>query len=260
MTMRIALSLICVFCSWSFEAAAQAPTERPTERTTVIELFTSQGCSSCPNADALLKQYATRRDIVALTMPVDYWDYLGWRDTLASPKFTKRQRAYAKARGDGQIYTPQAIIDGRVHVNGASKTAIEQALADAGHRPRSTAVNAVLENGTITVEVSKPDPTSAESTLWLAVVQDVAEVAVKSGENGGRKLSYYNVVRDLVPLGMATAPVVIKESAAALSTGAGNRFAVLVQSGMGGPIVSAAWVAPPVAAHGAAGKAAGSNP
>src|SRR5918993_3798564 len=79
----------------------------------VVELFTSQGCSSCPPADAYLVELARRPDIVALTLPIDYWDYLGWKDTLAHSAFSARQRAYAGARGDRQVYTPQAVVNGR---------------------------------------------------------------------------------------------------------------------------------------------------
>ena len=94
----------------------------------VIELFTSQGCSSCPPADALLQKYAADPNVIALSMPVDYWDYLGWKDTFASPRNTERQRAYAKSRGDGAIYTPQAVINGSIHVNGSSRSEIDQAI------------------------------------------------------------------------------------------------------------------------------------
>src|ERR687884_289212 len=78
----------------------------------VVELFTSQGCSSCPPADAMLGELARRPDVIALSLPVDYWDYLGWKDTLAQPAFSARQRAYAGARGDRQVYTPQVIVNG----------------------------------------------------------------------------------------------------------------------------------------------------
>src|SRR5215468_8404525 len=84
----------------------------------VYELFTSQGCSSCPAADAIQGRLAKRDDVIALTLPVDYWDYLGWRDTLARPEFTDRQKAYAKALGDGMVYTPQAVVNGLAHING----------------------------------------------------------------------------------------------------------------------------------------------
>src|SRR5919107_210452 len=97
----------------------------------VVELFTSQGCSSCPPADAVLADLARRPDIVALSLPVDYWDYLGWKDTLAHPLFTARQKAYAHGRGDRQVYTPQAIVNGTKPCIGSDRAQIE-ALAAAG--------------------------------------------------------------------------------------------------------------------------------
>ncbi len=94
----------------------------------VVELYTSQGCSSCPPADALLDKLAADPSIIALTFPVDYWNYLGWKDTFGSPRNSERQRNYARARGDGAIYTPQAIVNGEVHVNGASEAEIQSAI------------------------------------------------------------------------------------------------------------------------------------
>src|SRR5438552_17846390 len=94
----------------------------------VIELFTSQGCSSCPPADQLLGQLTADPSLVPVSVPVDYWDYLGWKDTLASPRNTARQKAYARARGDGQVYTPQVVVNGSVHALGSDKAAIEQAI------------------------------------------------------------------------------------------------------------------------------------
>ena len=91
----------------------------------VVELFTSQGCSSCPPADAALRDLARRTDLIALTMPVDYWDYLGWRDTLAQPAFTARQRAYAATRGDRQVFTPQVVVNGKGACLGSDAAALE---------------------------------------------------------------------------------------------------------------------------------------
>ena len=91
----------------------------------VVELFTSQGCSSCPPADEILGELSKRQDVLALTFPVDYWDYLGWKDTLAHPLFTKRQRAYAHARGDRQVYTPQAIVNGTKPCIGSDRSELE---------------------------------------------------------------------------------------------------------------------------------------
>jgi hypothetical protein len=95
----------------------------------VLELFTSQGCSSCPPADKLLGEYAKRDDVLVLSFNVDYWDYLGWKDTLANPDNTERQRAYASARGDRQVYTPQVVVNGSAHVVGSNKADIEAAIA-----------------------------------------------------------------------------------------------------------------------------------
>src|SRR5262245_55076196 len=92
----------------------------------VVELFTSQGCSSCPAADRLLGELASDRSIVALSLPIDYWDYLGWKDTLAKPRHTARQRGYAQQRGDREVYTPQVVVNGALHVLGSDRGAIER--------------------------------------------------------------------------------------------------------------------------------------
>jgi hypothetical protein len=107
-------------------AAAQT-----TSAKVVLELFPSQGCSSCPPADALLESYTRRDDVIALSVPVDYWDRLGWRDTFASRQHTNRQQEYASARGDGQVYTPQVVVSGRIHVVGSSRPDIDGAIAAA---------------------------------------------------------------------------------------------------------------------------------
>src|SRR5690349_11098694 len=91
----------------------------------VVELFTSQGCSSCPPADAFFLELSRRSDVISLSLPVDYWDYLGWKDTLAQPAFTARQRAYASARNDKQVYTPQAIVNGAKAVVGSDRNKID---------------------------------------------------------------------------------------------------------------------------------------
>ena len=123
------------------------------ERLTLVELFTSQGCSSCPPADKLLGELVKRKDVIALTFPVDYWDYLGWKDTLASPANSKRQRAYAKMRGDRQVYTPQMVINGHTHVIGNRSDHVEKAIASlagkAGQLPIK--VNLTASKSTITV-------------------------------------------------------------------------------------------------------------
>lgn len=222
-------------------ALAQTPTTLPT-----VELFTSQGCSSCPPADKLIGTYAQRSDVVALSYPVDIWDYLGWRDTLANPKFTHRQRSYATARGDGNVYTPQAVINGRVHVVGSDAAAIQQALEStrAALASETVPLTATTARGVIKVTAGATGkPGDAKGTLWLAIVQPRIDVDVKGGENNGHHLVYYNVVRDLMPVGMwSGAPLTVELPANDLLR-PDERCAVLLQAGKGGPILSANWVA-----------------
>ena len=108
--------------------ASQNGTGKAQKMKAVIELFTSQGCSSCPPADKLLESYIKRKDVIALTMPVDYWDYLGWKDTLASPHYSARQRSYARSRGDRNVYTPQIVINGTTHAIGSDRQAINRLI------------------------------------------------------------------------------------------------------------------------------------
>jgi hypothetical protein len=209
----------------------------------VLELYTSQGCSSCPPADALLGRYAQRDDIVALTLPVDYWDYLGWKDTLADPKFSARQRAYAKTRGDGRIYTPQLVVNGNAHVVGNSAAGIDRAI-DASAAKGQVRVPITLRAEGAKLVIALPDGSGTaakETTVWLAIVQKEVEVAIRSGENRGRALKYFNVVRELTPIGMWSGKAATFELArdTIRIAGAGS-CAVLLQSGKGGEIVGAA--------------------
>ncbi len=215
----------------------------------VVELFTSQGCSSCPPADAVFEAYASRADIVALSLPVDYWDYIGWKDTLASPRNTARQRAYARARGDGSVYTPQAVVNGVAHVLGSSKSEIEDALTRTG--PAFQAAQAPMrfwhEGGAVIIQAGEAPPGSAatEATVWLAVVQKTVSVSIKRGENGGRTLTYYNVARELTPVGTWKGkPMSIQLARTAIMRPDTEALAVLLQQGEGGPIIGAAWMGP----------------
>jgi hypothetical protein len=221
------------------ERKAQAQTSVP-----VLELFTSQGCSSCPAADAVFQSYAARRDIVALSMPVDYWDYLGWKDTLAQASFSKRQRSYAKARGDGQVYTPQVVVNGRRHIVGTAHREIEATLKD-GNAPKArVTVSAEVANDVITIDVAALSGADTNDlSVWLISVRPEALVDIKAGENRGKKLKYFNVVREMAPLGPLKGPAVkLQHPLPSTVTSAGDRIAVLVQDGIGGAIVHAAWV------------------
>jgi hypothetical protein len=211
----------------------------------VIELYTSQGCSSCPEADALLGRLAKRDDLIVLSFSVDYWDYLGWKDTLANPKFSERQRAYAKALGDGMVYTPQAVISGLTHVNGSAEEKIRRAIEKASKALAGLRVPVRLSaaDGKLVIEAGAAGPgaPAKEATLWLAMMSASVDVPITRGENQGKTVTYYNVVRELIPVGMwngKTMSVTLhRHSIVHKGT---DRCAVLLQQGRAGPIVGAA--------------------
>jgi hypothetical protein len=169
----------------------------------VVELFTSQGCSSCPPADKLLGELSNDPSLVAISVPIDYWDYLGWKDTLADPHNTARQKAYAHARGDGQVYTPQVVVNGSLHVLGSDKTAIERAIAQSRSNGAmsSPPVSLAFEDGHLKVAVA--DATNAHSIgeVWLCGLVRAVSIAIGRGENTGRTVTYHNVVRSWLKLG-----------------------------------------------------------
>ncbi|MGE5367047.1 MAG: DUF1223 domain-containing protein [Betaproteobacteria bacterium] len=183
-------------------AAAQAGEPRA-----VLELFTSQGCSSCPPADRLVGQFANDPSVVALSVPIDYWDYLGWRDTLANPAHSARQRAYARARGDGQVYTPQIVVNGSADALGSDQAAIERAIAQTDRKSgvMSLPVVLALNNGTLNVSVSGADKAPAGAEVWLCPLAKAVPVAIGRGENRGRTVTYHNVVRNWLKLGTLNA-------------------------------------------------------
>jgi hypothetical protein len=212
----------------------------------VVELFTSQGCSSCPAADALLARLATTDDLIALSLPVDYWDYLGWKDTLASPKFTERQRAYAQVRGDGAIYTPQVVVNGLAHVNGAEESQIKRALAktEKAYAASFVPIHLSETDATLSIEVGAAPAGSApkDANLWLAVIASRVEVPIRRGENEGKTIAYNNVVRELMPIGLwsGTALTVRLDRNTFMRPGT-ERCAVLLQQGRAGAILGAAF-------------------
>jgi hypothetical protein len=228
---------------------AETPAELPAEAQkaaprAVIEMYTSQGCSDCPAADALLKDYLDKKNIVGLTLPVDYWDYLGWKDTLAGARNSERQREYAERFGIGTVYTPQAIVNGAAEVIGSSESEIERAIS-ATETALSIArvpVHFWHYGNTVIIEAGAApnDANPKEATIWLAVVQKSVEVAVKGGENKGKTLTYYNVVRELTPVGVWNGrPTTIRLARADIMR-ADEDLVVLIQESRSGPIIGAA--------------------
>ena len=179
--------------------ADPAPAAASTQPKAVLELFTSQGCSSCPAADSLIEDYADEDGILAMTLPVKLWDYLGWSDTLATELNTKRQMAYSVARGDRDVYTPQLVINGHTAMLGSDEEAIDATIAD---ETLPLPVSLTLRNGVLTISVGESDLDVETATIWLMVVDKKVRVPVTAGENRGRKLDYHNVVKDMRPVGI----------------------------------------------------------
>ena len=167
----------------------------------VVELFTSQGCSSCPPADRLLTQLAREPDVVAISLSIDYWDFIGWKDTLASPAFTARQKDYAAARGDGRVYTPQVVIDGLVAAAGSDKTQIERAIKASSGREGALSVPMRLaeSRGVLHIEIGA-GPDVPANVYVLRVVRSKT-VVIGRGANSGRKITYTNAVRAIHKIG-----------------------------------------------------------
>jgi len=168
----------------------------------LLELFTSQGCSSCPAADKLLGELAADPSLVALSVPIDYWDYLGWKDTLASSAHSARQRAYAKVRGDREVYTPQIVVNGATHVLGSDHGAVERAVTVTD---RNTAVMSVPVVLSLSASALNVDVTALKDhgggEVWLCPLTRAVPVEIGRGENHGRTVTYHNVVRRWLKLG-----------------------------------------------------------
>ena len=170
----------------------------------VIELFTSQGCSSCPPADKIIGELAKDPSVIALSMPIDYWDYLGWKDTLADSRFSARQKAYSHARGDRNLYTPQAIVNGSVQVIGSDRASIEGAIKNTSKADgvMSVPVTMTLSGKLLNVSVAaSKEPTAARGEVWICSVSKAIPISIGRGENRGQQITYYNVVRNLLKVG-----------------------------------------------------------
>jgi hypothetical protein len=166
------------------------------ERPTVVELFTSQGCSSCPPADALLAQLASRPEVLALSFHVDYWDALGWKDPLSSPAATRRQERYARLLGLATVYTPQIVVDGKWQAVGSDRAAVERGLDIARRGRVEVPVALALDNGVARIKLGRTNAPVSGSVLLIGF--DRRHVtAVGRGENSGRTLADVDVVRGI---------------------------------------------------------------
>ncbi|PZF78161.1 DUF1223 domain-containing protein [Aestuariivirga litoralis] len=206
----------------------------------VVELFSSQGCNSCPPGDRLLAELRDKPGVLALTFHVDYWDYLGWKDTLAGPDFSQRQYDYAKARGDMDVYTPQMIVNGSKQMVGSQRSEVFAVLDQSREKTWPVPVSINDRGRELVIDVGAGQ---GEATLWVMPILDHVSVKIEKGEMAGREVSYTNVVRKLVPAAMwKGAPASVSLPKDGLLTHDATGCVALLQSGKVGPVLGvSAW-------------------
>ncbi len=188
-----ALGVVAVIASVTSSSAA--------DPRAVVELFTSQGCSSCPPADKVLGELAKDPNVIALSLPVDYWDYLGWKDTLADPRFSARQKAYSSMRGDRDVYTPQAVVNGSVHVLGSNRSGIETAAVVSKNTGDVMSVPVTLTKSGKQINVAIAAANGRSGEVWICAVSKQVPITIARGENRGHQIVYHNVVRNVLKVG-----------------------------------------------------------
>ena len=202
----------------------------------LVELFTSQGCSSCPAADALLAKLAGRDDVIALALHVDYWDYIGWKDKFASPVYTARQKGYAASSGSSRIYTPQMIVNGTYDVVGNRAMDVADIIQRAAGDATPVRLRASRSGDTVSIHVETTRPVGA-SDIHLVSYTPSQTVDIQRGENAGRKLTYTHIVSDWAVIGHWPGQGAYDTTAKAP---AGMPVVVLVQGERYGPVFAAA--------------------
>ncbi|QFU14746.1 DUF1223 domain-containing protein [Microvirga thermotolerans] len=200
----------------------------------VLELFVSQGCSACRPANELMAEWKRDPSLVVMSLPVNYWDYLGWKDTQADPLFTARQKGYAKARRGQRVYTPEMVVNGVVSCVGSARDQVVEAVdrTAPGTTPLPVAIRVREENGLVIVDVGEG---TGEAEAWLLPVRRHSQVAIHRGENAGRTETYTNVVRAVLPLGTwAGATVRFEMPLEAVRTKDADAYVVLLQKARDG--------------------------
>jgi len=215
----------------------------------VVELFTSQGCNSCPPADAVLADLAARGDIITLGYHVDYWDYLGWKDTLSNPKNTARQYDYGKTFGIRSVYTPQAVINGRTHVNGAHEAEVSGALAKLGQSGAgmTVGISVTRSGGSVIIDTEGAPGGVGDAHLVLVYFDPMRPIVIQHGENQGRTIDYVNPVSDIQTAGMwhgKPARYELPQSEIAKKGGCAVLLQKVSKDGLPGAILGAAVIQP----------------
>lgn len=206
----------------------------------VVELYTSQGCSSCPPADALLAEIASRNDVIALALHVDYWDYIGWKDEFADPAFTKRQRTYSRVAGKRSIYTPQMIIGGVDHVIGNRPMKLADAMNAHRSKPSNVDLKLSRDGGALLISMASIDGKRipGKMVLQLVHIDPKQNVRITRGENAGKTITYANIVTNWQQIGVWDGR---RGKQISVDLGSNNQqVAVILQAEGQGPIVAAA--------------------
>ncbi|WP_420567616.1 DUF1223 domain-containing protein [Thalassovita sp.] len=162
----------------------------------LVELYTSQGCSSCPPADAFMNKLAKRDDVIALALHVDYWDYIGWPDEFAQAKFTKRQKSYAVSAGRRSIYTPQMIVGGQEHVVGNHPMDVNDLIRKHAAKEPAVSVGLKRQGDRLTITASADRPLNEPLLVQMVRYMPGKQVMIRRGENAGRTIQYSNIVTD----------------------------------------------------------------
>lgn len=231
-SMRVSLAaLVAANMIWGGAVSAD-------DTSTVIELYTSQGCSSCPPADEMLAELADRDDVIALSLHVDYWDYIGWVDDLADPDHTKRQQNFAHAAGSRAIYTPQMVIGGVDHVIGSRPMEVMDLLNAHSSTANPVDVSLQRDGDRLSIIATANQDAIAGSAL-VQIVRYAPEVTrdIKRGENAGRTITYANVVTDWQVGGLWDVAQPLEMQA---NVPGDDAVAVIIQDGSDGPVIGAA--------------------
>jgi len=193
--------LLAVLSQTAWAKHADIAHKTAPSRPVLLELFTSQGCSDCPAADRMVTELANRNDVIALSLPITYWDILGWKDTFATDANTRRQKSYAQVMNRSGIYTPQMIIDGRLDVVGNQRDRVMQAVETRSVAiARETSIPILLRKVSNRIEIAIPGKAKGSKgagTIWVMRTLSQGSVNVGDGENRNRQLTYTNVVREL---------------------------------------------------------------
>ena len=213
------------------------------ENPVVVELFTSQGCSSCPPADALMHDLAAREDVIPLALHVDYWDYIGWKDPFGNPAHADRQRAYAAAGNRRTIYTPEMVVGGVTDIVGTKPMALSKALAEHAQMPIKVQLRLERDGGVLNIDAKALARDIGPMTVQMLRYTPKQTTKIKRGENRGRTIRYTNALiaeRKLATWRGGASAVVVKPSDLAIK--GADRFALVVREPAGGAVLAARWL------------------